>query len=81
MYIMMRTIYQPTHINNVDITPGVHIFNYGTRMGHENGRKSDFFSAMRQANRKYRIISEDKDFYGYGANSIRMIAMTYEVFE
>ena len=78
---MMKTIYQPTHINNVDITPSVHIFNYGTRMGRENGRKSDFFSAMRQANRKYRIISEDKDFYGYGANSIRMIAMTYEVFE
>lgn len=73
--------YQPTHINNVDITPGVHVFYYGARMGKQAGTKHDFISAMRQAHRKYNIISEDKDFYGYGANSIRMIAMTYEVFE
>jgi len=78
---MIKPNYKPTHINNVDITPGIHRFNYGTRMGQEDGRKGDFFSAMRQANRKYRIMSEDKDFYGRGANSIRMIAMTYEVFE
>lgn len=75
------TYNQPRYINNVDVTPGVHRFYYGTRFGHQEGSKHDFISAMRQAHRQHRIISEDKDFYGYGADSIRMIAMTYEVFE
>lgn len=73
--------YKPTYINNVNITPGVHRFYYGERMGKINGTKHDFISAMRQAHKKYKIINEQKEYYGYGANSIRMIAMTYEVFE
>lgn len=69
------------YYNNVDTAPGTHVFYYGTMSGKSQGRKADFYSAMNMAHRKYRIIREDKENYGYGDRAIRMTRMVYEVFE